>query len=135
MSDFPSKNVQSGKRLHKRNPRYFSDDDSLSDEENIKKKKPSSSHNQSAIKTPIYMSDSSSSSNEQKENRRPNKSNIQLPLSLKLSKININKFRRQLFLPMKHRQKRVQLCPSHLILHHHKIIINMSEGKSIIELL
>ncbi|XP_029174597.1 uncharacterized protein LOC114943181 isoform X1 [Nylanderia fulva] len=79
LSDFPSKNVQSSKRSHKRNPRYFSDDDSLSDEVNIKKKKPGSSHNQSVTKTSIYVSDSSNSSNEQKENRRPNKSNIQLP--------------------------------------------------------
>ncbi|XP_012217571.1 uncharacterized protein [Linepithema humile] len=81
-SDFPSKNVKIlGKRLHKRNPRYFDDDDSSSsthDAVNTKKKRKGFLYS-SATKPSTYVSDSSSSSNEEKENREPQKSNVQLP--------------------------------------------------------
>ncbi|XP_039315658.1 uncharacterized protein LOC113004852 isoform X3 [Solenopsis invicta] len=80
-SDFPSKNVKSlGKRLSKRNRKYYSNSNSSDETESCTKKKATFLHNASKPNfTSTSATSNSSNDEEEKENTLPKKPNVQLP--------------------------------------------------------
>lgn len=80
-SDFPSKNVKAlGKRLSKRNRKYYSNSNSSDETESCTKKKATFLHNASKPNfTSTSATSNSSNDEEEKENTLPKKPNVQLP--------------------------------------------------------